>query len=390
MVDRKPKTQQRGHCQCCGGEWAVPTKTGCMSKHGYQVKNGWFEGPCQGEHYRPVEQDRTVADTIVAQVRKDVAALKKRARDLRNGTIVPDTAHEGPWSRAKDIPFQQSSVWEQKRAVESEIRRCESRADMGKSFANQIESIANTFYGKPLRTVAVDPPPPPIQIGEQRVLPAGPVTVIRIDQGSVICHDDSGRKKRISTRQWRTLPHPETLPEPEVAMISSADLSHRLTQSSVALGRYEPSENAKTLAHIGIHLNRAGVAGLGVPVMAVGYSGDEPSLQAAQALMRNEDFCRILQRVYGSGAIEVGSIPASKVTWRSGMSALVFKEPGTQAQEGETDVMAALMLRDTGQEDVFAIELATIPEVAAILRCDQHAMDPAGTEDTTDEARGPQ
>ena len=41
--DQKPKTQQRGHCQCCGGEWAVPVKTGCMSKHGYQVKNGWQE-----------------------------------------------------------------------------------------------------------------------------------------------------------------------------------------------------------------------------------------------------------------------------------------------------------------------------------------------------------
>ena len=28
MVDRKPKTQQRGHCQCCGGEWqASPNDT---------------------------------------------------------------------------------------------------------------------------------------------------------------------------------------------------------------------------------------------------------------------------------------------------------------------------------------------------------------------------
>lgn len=367
--DQKPKTQQRGHCQCCGGEWAVPVKTGCMSKHGYQVKNGWFEGPCAGERYRPIESDRTVADTIVAQVRKDIAALKKRARDLRSGTIVPDTAKEGPWSRAKDIPFQQASVWEQKRAIESEIRRCESRADMGKSFANQIESIANTFYGKPLRTVAVDPPPPPIRIGEQRVLPAGPVAVIRIDQGSVICRDDSGRKKRISTRQWRTLPQPETPPGPEVAVISSADLSHRLTQSGVALGRYEPSENAKTHTHIGIRLR-------GVPMMTVGYLGDEPSFRAAQSLARQEDFCGILQRVYGPGVIEVDSIPASDVVWRSGMSALVFKEPGTQARDGENDVLAALMLQDTGQEDVVASALAAIPEVATILRCGQHAAGP--------------
>lgn len=383
MVDRKPKTQQRGHCQCCGGEWAVPVKTGCMSKHGYQIKNGWFEGPCQGEHYHPIEQDRAVADTIVAQVRKDVAALKKRARDLRSGIIVPDTAHEGSWSRTKEIPFQQASEWEQKRAIESEIHHCELRADMGKSFANQIESIANTFYGKPFRTVAVDPPPPPIQIGEQRVLPAGPVTVIRIDQGSVICHDDSGRKKRISTRQWRTLPHPETQPEPEVAMISSADLSHRLTQSSIALGRYEPSENAKTRAHIGIRLR-------GAPMMTVGYLGDEPSFRAAQSLARQEDFCGILHRVYGPGVIEVDSIPASDVAWRSGMSALVFKEPGTQARDGEIDVMAALMLQDTGQEDIVASALAAIPKIATILRCGQHTVDSVNPENTVDETRGPQ
>ena len=392
MADRKPKTQQRGHCQCCGGEWAVPVKTGCMSKHGYQIKNGWFEGPCQGEHYRPIEQDRTVADTIVAQVRKDVAALRKRARDLRNGTIVPDTAKEEPWSwsRAKEIPLSQASEWEQKRAIESEIHHCELRADIGKSFANQIESIANTFYGKPLRTVAVDPPPAPIRLGEQRVLPAGLVTAVRIDQGSVICHDDSGRKKRISTRQWRTLPHPETLPEPEVAMISSADLSHRLTQSSVALGRYEPSENAKTLTHIGIRLNKTGLIGKGDPVMGIGYEGDEPSFQAAQALVRNEVFCEILRRVYGPGDITADIIPAQSVTWRSGMSALVFKEPGTQARDGEIDVLAALMLQDTGQEDVVASALAAIPEIATILRCGQYTADPVGTEDTTDEIHGPQ
>ncbi len=389
MADRKPKTQQRGHCQCCGGEWAVPVKTGCMSKHGYQIKNGWFEGPCQGEHYHPIEQDRAVADTIVAQVRKDVAALKKRARDLRSGIIVPDTAKEGPWSRAKEIPFSQASEWEQKRAIESEIHHCELRADMGKSFADLIERAVHTFHGQPLRTVAVDPPPPPIRPGDRRVLPTGPVTVIRINRRSVVCRDGDGHRT-LSTLQWRTLPHLETPPEPEVAMISSADLSHRLTQSSVALGRYEPSENAKTLTHIGIRLNKTGLIGKGEPVMGIGYEGDEPSFQAAQALVRNEDFCRILQRVYGPGDITADIIPAQSVTWRSGMSALVFKEPGTQARDGEIDVLAALMLQDTGQEDVVASALAAIPEIATILRCGQRTADSVNLEDAADETHGPQ
>ena len=106
--------------------------------------------------------------------------------------------------------------------------------------------------------------------------------------------------------------------------------------------------------------------------------------------MRNEVFCEILQRVYGPGDITADIIPAQSVTWCSGMSALVFKEPGTQAQDGEIDVLAALMLQDTGQEDVVASALAAIPEIATILRCGQRTADSVNLEDTVDETHGPQ
>ena len=59
--------QIRGHCQCCGNQQAVVS--GHMSKHGYTVEHGWFQGVCTGESYKPIELERTVTNKIMAAVK---------------------------------------------------------------------------------------------------------------------------------------------------------------------------------------------------------------------------------------------------------------------------------------------------------------------------------
>ena len=85
------KTQTRGHCQCCGREQAV-VRCGYMAHHGYEVKDGWFQGKCGGHNFPPLEVARDVADSTIASVRRDAAALRVRATALIAGEVSPATA----------------------------------------------------------------------------------------------------------------------------------------------------------------------------------------------------------------------------------------------------------------------------------------------------------
>lgn len=75
----KPKNpnariQLRGTCQCCGRVQAV-LPTGKMTKHGYTVKNGGFNGICYGEDYPPMEKSIEQTTRIIEQIQTDVEKL---------------------------------------------------------------------------------------------------------------------------------------------------------------------------------------------------------------------------------------------------------------------------------------------------------------------------
>ena len=83
------KTQLRGNCQVCGREHAA--SIGSVAKHGYTVKNGWFEGACNGWQYAPMQHDRTVTDKVCAKIRAECAQLLQKAEDYSTGKIHPTT-----------------------------------------------------------------------------------------------------------------------------------------------------------------------------------------------------------------------------------------------------------------------------------------------------------
>ncbi|WP_175787496.1 hypothetical protein [Burkholderia anthina] len=202
------KTQTRGNCQCCMRDQAV-LDTGRMSKHGYTVKgvhgHGWFSGVCSGEHHLPLQKDRSHLDAIVVTIREEAANLEHRALGLRDGSVKPQTAKEGPWSKAKDIPFAEASAYQQQEAVKHAIYSAENRARQGRTLANQMADFADKVYGTELREVPVEAGPAPIKLGEKRVSSAtGRVLeAVELRGARVYWKDSKGFKSWTGTQAWR-------------------------------------------------------------------------------------------------------------------------------------------------------------------------------------------
>lgn len=205
--------QRRGHCQCCGNEQAVVR--GFSSKHGYTVKYGWFTGVCQGQFFKPIEQNRQRADEIVAEVMADVAALRARAADLAAGRADPETVKSGRKLETVNnrqkwvdvfLPFAEGSYYEQERAVEDEIRHCEYRAREGESFAAYLKRVADTYHGAPLTEVAKKVPAAQIQPGEKRDKKGRVLTALYQDGARVYYRTAESYKGWLGSRAWRDLP----------------------------------------------------------------------------------------------------------------------------------------------------------------------------------------
>lgn len=154
----KKEIQIRGNCQCCGREQAVVG--GLMSKHGYTVQNGWFQGVCSGNHYQPMQVSRKETDSIVAEIRAEIPKLLELADQYESGIKTPEFVNKKvlsmelrKWIEVK-VPFAEAGIVDQKSTVSQIVWGYKNRANAGKSFADELESIANKVHGTPLLEVA--------------------------------------------------------------------------------------------------------------------------------------------------------------------------------------------------------------------------------------------
>jgi hypothetical protein len=149
--------QIRGNCQCCGREHAVVD--GRMAKHGYTVESGWFQGVCAGKHFAPVQVTREQTDKLVAQVRVQVLEMTAKADLVASGDLKPKTITRHPHSKKamEFIPFVEATAYEQRDAIQSLEWAFRRNAEMGTSFANMMEKVADKYHGKELVTVAKKP-----------------------------------------------------------------------------------------------------------------------------------------------------------------------------------------------------------------------------------------
>jgi hypothetical protein len=168
----KKEIKIRGNCQCCAREQAVVG--GLMSKHGYTVAHGWFQGVCSGNRYQPMQFSRVETDRIVSDIRTEIPKLLALSDQYESGYIKPESVTKRvldvelrKWVDVK-IAFAEATRLEQSRAVEQIVWALRNKARNGKAFADQLESIANKVHGTPLIEVAKKEVEP-IRVGDKKV-----------------------------------------------------------------------------------------------------------------------------------------------------------------------------------------------------------------------------
>lgn len=211
----KKDIQIRGNCQCCGREQAVVG--GLMSKHGYTVEHGWFNGVCSGNHYQPMQFSRVETDSIVSDIRAEIPKLLALAEQYESGALVPEfvmkkvlDAELRKWVEVK-VPFAEAHIVDQRSTVSQVVWGYKNRANAGKSFSDHLESIANKVHGTPLIEVAKKEVEP-IRVGDKKTnLELGAVYTcfkvdgVRIYWSATRASDGKEIRSWMGSQAWRKL-----------------------------------------------------------------------------------------------------------------------------------------------------------------------------------------
>ena len=207
------KTQTRAICQICGREQAV-LKSGRMSKHGYTVDHGWFNGVCSGEYHVPVQVSREETDKMCADIRSQVATIRMQADAMEAGTIDPVSVYDTKYVERKSVrvarPFAEAASWEQDAQRKSEVYGMRRRATMGEQHADMMTGIANKYHGQPVRIVEQAPPAKMIQKGDKKVNERGGVMTVDYVDGARVYWTRPGADGRTfrawtGTQAWRKM-----------------------------------------------------------------------------------------------------------------------------------------------------------------------------------------
>ena len=76
------KATHTGTCQCCGAHQKLPN--GVLSKHGYTVENGWFNGVCYGAGELPFEQSKDLIEGLIERAAARAVSLRAEAEEYLN------------------------------------------------------------------------------------------------------------------------------------------------------------------------------------------------------------------------------------------------------------------------------------------------------------------
>jgi hypothetical protein len=194
-----------GNCQVCGRLQAVNKG---MSKHGYTVAQGWFQGVCSGEGELPMQQDNKVTQEVCAGIEEEIIVLQILISQLNLGVVTPKTARESSFYGAKEIPFAEADAYMQKQAVESLIRNTQFRINAGKAHAEYITKISERVLGQALIEEAKPVKAPAVIKGEKRLAENGYFVCKHVDGARVYWDKIVGDKVYrgwTGTTAWRKL-----------------------------------------------------------------------------------------------------------------------------------------------------------------------------------------
>jgi hypothetical protein len=139
-----------------------------MSKHGYTVDHGWFNGVCSGERYAPMQVSRVHTDQIIVEVRAEVVELLAKADRVKAGEITPKTIMRSPRFQKIEIAFADAEKHEQANAVQAMEWNLRNRARAGEQFAKALGEVADKVHGTALIEVAKKEAPEFINVGHQK------------------------------------------------------------------------------------------------------------------------------------------------------------------------------------------------------------------------------
>jgi hypothetical protein len=195
-----------------------------MSKHGYTVEHGWFSGVCTGQHFAPLQRDRSQLDAIIAQVKADCVALREHAAKLEAGTVSPKEAKSGKrvqvekadaWGRPRMqwadeyVLFAQAPSHYQDESRRAAVWQAIRRAEIGESFAADMLALADKVHGTELHEVAKAAGPEPIKAGEKRRNEKGSVLVCARVEGARVYWRREGQEGSAcywtGVQSWRKL-----------------------------------------------------------------------------------------------------------------------------------------------------------------------------------------
>jgi hypothetical protein len=205
------KTQTRGNCQLCGRQHAY--LRGSVAQHGYTVEHGYFEGVCRGHQHKPLQLERTFADRVIADCRKDAVELDARAVALLAREADPvqvpkpdERVRKGEKPTMVDFATE-LTAYQRERIIKQLAFAAERRAAAARDFADGLEKLADALHGTPLVVVEIVTPPA-IVPGERRVTDGGRVLVCADYpfRGRVWFVGKDGRKYWMGTQAWRAMP----------------------------------------------------------------------------------------------------------------------------------------------------------------------------------------
>jgi len=194
-----------GNCQVCGRLQAVNHG---MSKHGYTVNNGWFNGICSGENELPMQKDKTVTIQICDNILDGILELENLVISLKSGKIKPQFAPIATFYKAELVPFNDAPKYMQEREVEKHIWNAEARIKAGEGHIQYLKALSAKVYGQELIKEEKPVKAPAIQIGEKRINENKLiVTCTRVEGARVYWAKDINSKwsSWTGTTAWRKL-----------------------------------------------------------------------------------------------------------------------------------------------------------------------------------------
>lgn len=155
------RVQMRGNCQVCGRLQAADPR---LSKHGYTVENGWFNGVCPGAGFDPIQASRGLLDRIMVDILRDCDQIEAHALKIEQGKYTPETIVVQEYRKATRWSDEQPEVrkgWadadedDRDRWKRIAIIGGRQRAKGGRDHVAMMRELADRVHGQPRVEVKV-------------------------------------------------------------------------------------------------------------------------------------------------------------------------------------------------------------------------------------------